>query len=114
MPLACTWWRSTSCGSRRVQQLGRGDVFPVWLAPASVAALHHHVGGGVVWDGALRARPWDETGLAFSDGLLTQQSVFPYGFENEVELYYQFDAGHGLTVQPDVEFWAAVGRRIQF
>lgn len=84
---------------------GVGMFFQYGSAPASVAALHHHVGAGVVWDGPWRARPKDEIGLAFSDGLLTKQSVFEHGFENEEELYYQFDLGHGLTVQPDVEFW---------
>ena len=88
---------------------GVGMFFQYGSAPASVAKLHQHVGTGVVWDGALRARPKDEIGLAFSDGLLTKQSVFAHGFENEVELYYQFDLGHGLTVQPDVEFWQHPG-----
>lgn len=88
---------------------GVGMFFQYGSAPASVAALHHHVGAGVVWDGALRARPKDEIGLAFSDGLLTKQSTFTHGFENEVELYYQFQLGHGLTVQPDVEFWQHPG-----
>lgn len=84
---------------------GVGMFFQYGSAPASVAKLHHHTGAGVVWDGPLKARPKDEIGLAFSDGLLTKQSVFRHGFENEVELYYQLNAGHGLTVQPDVEFW---------
>jgi len=83
--------------------------FQYGSAPASVAKLHHPVGGGLVWDGAFRRRPKDEVGLAFSDGLLTKQSVFTHGFENEVELYYKFDLGHGLTVQPDVEFWQHPG-----
>lgn len=84
---------------------GVGMFFQYGAAPASVAKLHHHIGAGVVWDGPFRTRPRDEIGLAFSDGLLTKQSTFRHGFENEVELYYQIQVGHGFTVQPDVEFW---------
>lgn len=88
---------------------GVGMFFQYGTAPASVAKLHRHVGAGVVWDGAWRARPQDEMGVAFSDGLLTRQSVFAHGFENEVEVYYQFDLGDGWTVQPDMEFWQHPG-----
>lgn len=88
---------------------GVGMFFQYGSAPASVAALHRHVGAGMVWDGPWQARPKDEIGLAFSDGLLTQQSMFQHGFENEEELYYQIHVGHGLTVQPDVEFWQHPG-----
>lgn len=88
---------------------GVGMFFQYGSAPASVAKLHRHVGAGVVWDGPLKARPKDEIGLAFSDGLLTKQSVFRHGFENEVEVYYQIAAWHGLTIQPDVELWQHPG-----
>ena len=84
---------------------GVGMFFQYGMGPAAVAVVHHHVGAGVVWDGPFRARPTDEIGLAFSDALLTKQSDFAHGFENEVELFYQFDVGHGLTVQPDVQLW---------
>lgn len=97
-------WQPEGDGRR-----GVGMFFQYGSAPASVAKLHHHVGAGVVWDGAWKARPKDEMGLAFSDGLLTKQSVFAHGFENEVEVYYQFALWHGLTVQPDVEIWQHPG-----
>jgi len=58
-----------------------------------------------VWTGPTAKRPHDEIGLAFSDSLLTHESSYTHGFENEVETYYQINAGHGLTIQPDMELW---------
>lgn len=84
---------------------GVGMFFQYGAGPASVAVVHHHVGAGVVWDGPFGARPKDEVGLAFSDAILTKQSVFTHGFENEEELYYQFHVAHGFTVMPDVQLW---------
>ena len=57
----------------------------------------------------MSSRPHDEIGLAFSDSLLTAQTNFTHGFENEIEAYYQIAAWKGLTVQPDVEYWLHPG-----
>jgi porin len=78
-------------------------------APPSVAAVRSHFGIGLVWTGPSSARPQDEVGLAFSESLLSPQARFSHRFESEIETYYQFDAGHGLTIQPDLEYWQHPG-----
>lgn len=95
-----TWWRPSGSKDR-----GVGTFFQYGQAPESVAAVRRHVGAGAVWYGPVKARPADQIGFAFSDGLLTRQSTFAHGFENEFELYYLVDVGHGLTVSPDLEYY---------
>jgi carbohydrate-selective porin OprB len=50
-----------------------------------------------------------EFGLAYSDSRLSAALGFPHRFEREIETYYQFDALHGWTVQPDLEYWQHPG-----
>lgn len=88
---------------------GLGAFLQLGSAPATVAAIRRHVGAGAVWTGALDARPHDEIGFAFSDGLLSSQGGFLHGFENEFETYYQIYVSSCLTVQPDVENWQHPG-----
>ncbi len=88
---------------------GLGTFFQFGTGPPAVAAVRRHYGEGVVWTGPFAARPHDEIGLAFSDSLLTKQNSFSHGFENEIEGYYQIAVFHGLTVQPDVEYWMHPG-----
>ncbi len=84
---------------------GLGAFFQFGTGPPAVAAVRQHYGGGVVWTGPFPARPRDEIGMAFSDSLLTPENSFHHGFENEFETYYQITVFHGLTIQPDVEYW---------
>lgn len=88
---------------------GIGAFFQFGTGPESVAAVRRHYGGGVVWTGPAASRPNDEIGIAFSDSLLTRESNFAHGFENELEAYYQIAVWKGLTVQPDVEYWLHPG-----
>ncbi|MGH9488060.1 MAG: carbohydrate porin [Terriglobales bacterium] len=88
---------------------GLGAFLQLGTAPPSVAPINRHVGAGVVWDGALTARPHDEIGFAFSDGFLSNRNRFLHGFENEFEAYYQIYASSYLTIQPDVEYWQHPG-----
>lgn len=84
---------------------GIGMFVQLGAAPPSVAAVRRHFGLGLVWTGPAAARPRDELGIAFSDSFLTPQSRFAYPFESEIEAYYQVDAAHGWTIQPDLGFW---------
>ncbi|MGH8290998.1 MAG: carbohydrate porin [Steroidobacteraceae bacterium] len=84
---------------------GIGMFLQYGTAPASVAAVRQHIGFGLVWTGLAASRPHDEIGIAFSDSLLTAENRFRYGYESELEGYYQFDASHGWTIQPDFEYW---------
>ncbi len=88
---------------------GIGMFLQFGSAPAAVAAVRQHIGVGLVWAGPFASRPHDEIGLAFSDSLLTAQSTFTHNYESEIEGYYQFDASHGWTVQPDLEYWTHPG-----
>lgn len=84
---------------------GLGLFLQFGTAPAAVAAVRRHYGAGLVWTGPFASRPEDEAGAAISYGQLTSQNEFPYSFEKEIEVYYQFSVLDGLTVQPDVELW---------
>jgi porin len=85
---------------------GIGMFFQFGTGPPAVSPVQRHYGGGVVWTGPFAARPQDEIGIAFSDAILTPENpAFVYGFENEFETYYQFAVLHGLTIQPDMEYW---------
>lgn len=84
-------------------------VFQFGTGPPSVAVVRKHFGAGVVWTGPVAARPHDEMGLAFSDGLLTAQNSFLHGYENEIEGYYQFYVSPCLTIQPDIQYWQHPG-----
>ena len=88
---------------------GIGTFFQFGTGPPAVAAVRRHYGAGVVWTGPSHSRPHDEIGFAFSDSLLTPQNDFTHGFENEFETYYQIGLPHGLTVQPDLEYWQHPG-----
>lgn len=88
---------------------GVGMVFQFGTGPPSVAVVRKHFGAGVVWTGPVAARPHDEMGLAFSDGLLTAQNSFLHGYENEIEGYYQFYVSPCLTIQPDIQYWQHPG-----
>lgn len=88
---------------------GLGSFFQFGTGPPSVAAVRRHFGGGVVWTGPTASRPKDEIGFGFSDSLLTSQSDFTHGFENEFEAYYQIAAWKNLTIQPDLEYWLHPG-----
>ncbi|MFP5210635.1 MAG: carbohydrate porin [Acidobacteriota bacterium] len=98
------WWQPRGSSDR-----GLGTFFQFGTGPPAVAAVRRHYGAGVVWTGPMSSRPHDEIGLAFSDSLLTAQTNFTHGFENEIEAYYQIAAWKGLTVQPDVEYWLHPG-----
>ena len=93
-------WRPASSSSR-----GLGLFVQVGTAPAAVAPVRRHYGAGLVWTGPFARRSKDEIGVAFSDGLLTRQNGFTYGFEKEFEAYYRIQVAQGLTLQPDVEYW---------
>jgi porin len=88
---------------------GIGVFLQYGAAPPSVAAVQTHFGAGLVWTGPTAARPHDEFGIAFSDSLLSPLARFRHSFESEIETYYQFDASHGLTIQPDLEYWQHPG-----
>ena len=97
-------WRPAGGGDR-----GIGAFVQYGTAPAAVAAVQEHFGAGVVWTGPWAARPHDELGIAYSDSRLAAHAGFTHGFESEIEAYYQFDASHGWTVQPDLEYWRHPG-----
>jgi carbohydrate-selective porin OprB len=97
-------WQPASLSSR-----GLGVFFQFGEAPPSVAAIRRHVGAGLVWTGPAASRARDEIGLAFSDSILTSQDGFTHGFENEIEVYYRISVAHGLTIQPDLEYWQHPG-----
>ncbi len=84
---------------------GIGAFFQFGQGPPTVAPVHRHYAAGVVWTGPFASRPRDEIGFAFSDSILSAQGGFTHGFENEFETYYQIYLFHGLTVQPDIEYW---------
>ncbi|MGH8112749.1 MAG: carbohydrate porin [Rhodanobacteraceae bacterium] len=84
---------------------GLGLFVQLGTAPAAVALVRRHYGAGLVWTGPFAQRPKDEIGVAFSDGILTRQNGFTYGFEKEFEAYYRIHVSRGFTVQPDVEYW---------
>ena len=71
--------------------------------------MRRHFGAGVVWRGPWAARAHDELGIAYSDSRLSAAAGFARGFESEIEAYYQFDASHGWTIQPDLEYWRHPG-----
>lgn len=97
-------WRPAGASAR-----GIGAFVQYGSAPPAVAAVREHFGAGIVWTGPWAARPHDEMGIAYSDSLLAAQAGFIHGFESQIEAYYQFDASHGWTVQPDIEYWQHPG-----
>lgn len=97
-------WQPTGGADR-----GIGAFVQYGAAPPAVAAVRQHFGAGVVWTGPWAARPHDEIGIAYSDSQLAAQAGFTHGFESEIEAYYQFDATHGWTLQPDLEYWEHPG-----
>ena len=101
-----TLWRAPG-GDHR----GIGAFIQYGDAPATVAAVRRHFGGGLVWTGPWSARPRDEFGIAYSDSLLAAHAGFTQRFESEIETYYQIDLPHGWTVQPDLEYWQHPGGR---
>lgn len=98
------WWQPKPSNDR-----GIGMFFQFGTAPEEVAAIRKHIGAGVTWTGPSAARPKDEFGLAFSDGILSTQNNYTHSFENEIEAYYQIDVSHGWTIQPDMEYWQNPG-----
>ncbi|MGH8227399.1 MAG: carbohydrate porin [Steroidobacteraceae bacterium] len=88
---------------------GIGLFVQLGSAPPDVAPVPRHFGAGLVWTGPLASRPHDEIGLAYSDSRLTQEADFSASFESEIEAYYQLEVLHGLTIQPDVEYWQHPG-----
>lgn len=88
---------------------GIGMFLQLGSAPPSVAPVRRHIGIGLVWTGPSAARPHDEFGIAVSHSVLTGENAFSQAFERETEIYYQFDASHGWTIQPDLEFWEHAG-----
>lgn len=84
---------------------GLGMFFQYGEGPPSVARVHWHYGGGLVWMGPTASRAHDELGITFSDDLLTKQNSFTHGFENEFEGYYRIYVGRGLIIQPDMEYY---------
>ena len=97
-------WRAAAGGGR-----GIGAFLQLGAAPAALAMVRQHFGAGVVWRGPWAARPHDELGIAYSDSMLSAHAGFTHGFESELEAYYQIDASHGWTVQPDLEYWEHPG-----
>lgn len=94
------FWRPAGSHGRGISgfvQLG--------TAPGAVAAVRQHLGAGLVWTGPWPERPRDELGIAYSGSRLSARARFTHRFESELEVYYQLDASHGWTVQPDLEYW---------
>jgi porin len=97
-------WQPASAPDR-----GLGMFLQFGTGPSTVAAVRRHYGIGFVWTEPAAARPKDEIGMAFSDSVLTGEDGFASGYESEIEAYYQIDATHGFTVQPDLEYWQHPG-----
>lgn len=97
-------WRPSGGAGR-----GIGAFVQYGSAPPAVAAIRRHFGAGLVWTGPWAARPRDELGIAYSDSRLAARAGSIHGFESEIEAYYRFDASHGWTVQPDLEYWRHPG-----
>lgn len=87
-----------------------------WSDPAKVAA-EWSLMGGVVCDAPFAARPNDSAGLllshlAFSHDPLVHTSPVSAtsgGSETAVEIFYRFDLGRGISLQPDLQWIGAPG-----
>lgn len=105
--LALSHPRGDAAGTQR----GVGVFFQYGAGPPTVALIRRHVGAGIVWRGAFSGPRRDSLGLGVSDAYLTPDAGLVSGSETVYEAYYRLFVAHGLSVEPDLQYWHHPGGR---
>lgn len=93
---------------------GLGIFFQFGWAPGNRNAIQEYYGGGLVYKGLLPCRDQDVIGLGFANALFSggfQQfnaaQAIPMGkYETAVELFYKYQVGNYMSLQPDIQYIA--------
>ncbi len=85
---------------------GVAAFFQYGLADGHVSAAEHHIGGGVVWIGALPGRDDDALGAAFGLVIFSDEpgAAFSDNEEVAIEFFYKCQATPWISVKPDLQY----------
>lgn len=99
-------WRSgeAAAGDEGVRSLSA--FFQYGQANGEVSSMTRHAGGGVVWQGLLRARMNDSLGLGATWVRLSDEpeAGFEEARELALEVFYKLQIRSYLSISPDVQF----------
>ena len=65
--------------------------------------------GGIVTDGLVPMRPHDQIGLGYDWAHVSSLSGLPKPYELAIETFYAFNFPHGITLQPDLQYYINTG-----
>jgi porin len=65
--------------------------------------------GGLLASGIIPSRPTDQLGLAYNWAHISSQANLPKPYELDFEGFYAFNFGHGITLQPDLQYFINTG-----
>lgn len=73
-------------------------------APPNRSEVHHYVGAGIQWTGAMAGRDMDVMGIGIFHVAFSGQSVFPDDSETAVELFYAYQLFGWMSLRPDLQW----------
>lgn len=65
--------------------------------------------GGFLATGLVPSRPNDQLGIAYNWAHISSQANLPKPYELDFEGFYAFNFGHGITLQPDLQYFINTG-----
>lgn len=82
-----------------------GTFATLMAADRRVSAIDFASQGGLVLTGLVPNRTNDQLGLGYDWAHISSQSGLPKPYELGIEGFYAFNFGHGITLQPDLQYF---------
>lgn len=76
---------------------------------ADSASVDSWSSAGLIGNGLIPARPQDQFGLGYNWVHISSQAILPKPYELNFESFYAFSFGHGITLQPDLQYYIHTG-----
>ncbi len=99
-----TVWSNAQNQSLALFEILSGDDHNVTNGGMDFASL-----GGALATGFVPTRPNDQLGLGYNWVHLNSQAGFPKPYELGIEGFYAINFGHGITLQPDLQYFVNTG-----
>ncbi|HTV47461.1 MAG TPA: carbohydrate porin [Phycisphaerae bacterium] len=75
----------------------------------NVSAIDYSSLGGLLGTGLVPTRPNDQVGFGYDWAHVSSQADLPKPYELALEGFYALNLGHGITVQPDLQYFVNTG-----
>jgi porin len=98
-----TLWRAIKC-DQNIAVWGNATV-----NDPRVSAIDYSAQAGLLGRGIIPGRSNDKIGIGFDWAHISAHAGFPKHYEMATECFYECYLGHGITVQPDMQYFTNTG-----